>query len=111
MDSDKGKAHIRQTILEQIPKEAELTRIEFEGPSLAIYTKKPEIRVTNSRVITDIVNLIKKRIVIRSDPSVRMSEGEAHKTISEIVPPQAEITNIFFDPTLGEVIIEAAKPG
>jgi KH/beta-lactamase-domain protein len=108
---DKDKVKIRQTILEHIPKEAELTRIEFEGPSLAIYTKKPEIRVTQSRVITDIVNLIKKRIVIRSDPSVRMAEPEAQKIIAEIVPTEAEVTNVLFDPTLGEAIIEAKKPG
>ncbi|MBS7656485.1 beta-CASP ribonuclease aCPSF1 [Candidatus Bathyarchaeota archaeon] len=102
---------IRKTIFEHLPKEAELTRIEFEGPSLAIYTKKPEIRITQSKAITEIVNLIKKRIVIRSDPSVRMAEPEAQKTIIEIVTREAEITNVLFDPTVGEVIIEAKKPG
>jgi hypothetical protein len=97
--------------LEHLPKEAELTRIEFEGPSLAIYTKKPEIRVTESRAITEIVNLIKKRIVIRSDPSVRMAEPEAQKTIAGIIPKEAEVTNVLFDPTIGEAVIEAKKPG
>ncbi|MCS7120112.1 MAG: beta-CASP ribonuclease aCPSF1 [Nitrososphaerota archaeon] len=109
--NEKSKIEIRQTIFEHIPKEAEITRIEFEGPALAIYTKKPEIRVTNSRIITDIVDLIKKRIVIRSDPSVRVREAEAQRIITEIIPKEAEITNILFDPTLGEVIIEAKKPG
>jgi len=108
---EKGKVEIRQTILEHIPKEAEITRIEFEGPSLAIYTKRPEIRVTHNRVITEIVNIIKKRIVVRSDPSVRMAESEAQKVIAETVPLEAEVTNILFDPTLGEVTIEARKPG
>jgi len=108
---DKGKAEIRQTILENVPKEAEITRIEFEGPSLAIYTKNPQIRVAHSRIITDIVNLIKKRIVIRSDPSVRLPEDETKKIITEIIPKEAEVTNILFDPTLGEVIIETKKPG
>ncbi len=109
--TEKDKDMIRRTIFEHLPKEAELTRIEFEGPSLAIYTKKPEIRVTQSKAITEIVNLIKKRIVIRSDPSVRMAEPEAQKTITEIVTQEAEITNVLFDPTVGEVIIEAKKPG
>jgi len=109
--SESGKIEIRKTILEHLPKEAELTRIEFEGPSLAIYTKKPEIRVTQSKAITEIVNLIKKRIVIRSDSSVRMAEPEAQKTVAEIVPQEAEVTNVLFDPTLGEIIIEAKKPG
>lgn len=109
--TEKDKDMIRRTIFEHLPKEAELTRIEFEGPSLAIYTKKPEIRVTQSKAITEIVNLIKKRIVIRSDPSMRMAEPEAQKTITEIVTQEAEITNVLFDPTVGEVIIEAKKPG
>ncbi|MEM2888975.1 MAG: hypothetical protein QXR42_05790, partial [Candidatus Bathyarchaeia archaeon] len=60
--TEKDKEMIRKTIFEHLPKEAELTRIEFEGPSLAIYTKKPEIRITQSKAITEIVNLIKKRI-------------------------------------------------
>ncbi len=111
MGSAEKDKKTRQTILEHLPKDAELTRIEFEGPSLAIYTKKPEIRVTESKAITEIVSLIKKRIVIRSDPSVRMAENEAQKTISGIIPQEAEVTNVLFDPTVGEAVIEAKKPG
>lgn len=106
-----SKAGIRQTILQYIPKEAEITRIEFEGPALAIYTKKPEILIEQSHIVTDIVGMIRKRIVVRSDPSVRLPEKETEKIIKEIVPRDAEIMNINFDPSLGEVIIEAKKPG
>ncbi|NIR86465.1 beta-CASP ribonuclease aCPSF1 [Candidatus Bathyarchaeota archaeon] len=102
---------ISQTIFEHIPKEAEITRIEFEGPALAVYTKKPEFLIEQSYVIADIVNLIRKRIVVRSDPSVRLPEKEAERIIHEIVPKEAEITRISFDPSLGEVITEAKKPG
>ncbi len=109
--SDKGKLEISQHILEHIPKEAEVTRIEFEGPALAVYTKKPEILIEQSYIVADIVNLIRKRIVVRSDPAVRLEEREAERTIQSIVPRDAEITNITFDPSLGEVVIEAKKPG
>ena len=108
---DKTKVEISQTILEQIPKEAEITRIEFEGPALAVYTKKPEILIEQSYLVADIVNLIRKRIVVRSDPSVRLPEKDTERMIYEIVPREAEITSISFDPSLGEVIIEAKKPG
>lgn len=107
----KTKVGISQTILEYVPKEAEVTRIEFEGPALAVYTKKPEILIEQSSIIADIVSLIRKRIVVRSDPSVRVSEKEAENLITKIVSPEAEITGISFDPSLGEVIIEAKKPG
>jgi KH/beta-lactamase-domain protein len=106
-----SKAKIQQVILQHVPKEAEITRIEFEGPRLAIYTKKPEILVDQSYIVTDIVNLIRKRITIRSDPSIRMNENESGQFIKNMVPAEAEITNVIFDHTLGEVIIEAKKPG
>lgn len=109
--TSKNKVEISQHILEQIPQEAEVTRIEFEGPALAVYTKKPEILIEQSYIVADIVNLIRKRIVVRSDPSVRLEEKDAERIIQEIVFPEAEITNINFDPSLGEVIIEAKKPG
>ncbi len=108
---DKTKVEISQTIFEHVPKEAEITRIEFEGPALAVYTKKPEILIEQSYIVADIVNLIRKRIVVRSDPSVRSSEKDAERIIHEIVPREAEVTNIGFDPSLGEIIIEAKKPG
>ncbi len=109
--TDRGKLEISQCILEHVPKQAEVTRIEFEGPALAVYTKKPEILIEQSYVVADIVNLIRKRIVVRSDPSVRSEEREAERIINEIVPQEAEITNTNFDPSLGEVTIEAKKPG
>lgn len=105
------KAEIRRSILKNIPKEAEITRIEFEGPALAIYTKKPEILIEQSHVVADVVNMIRKRIVVRSDPSVRLPEKEAEIAVNEIIPAEAEITNTYFDPSLGEVIVEAKKPG
>ncbi len=110
-NSEKEKVEISQYILEHVPKEAEVTRIEYEGPTLAVYTKRPEILVEQSSLIADIVNIIRKRIVIRSDPSVRLLENEAEKITREIISPEAEITDISFDPSLGEIIIEAKKPG
>lgn len=109
--SGKTKVEISQHILEHIPQQAEVTRIEFEGPSLAVYTKKPEVLIEQSYIIADIVRLIRKRIVVRSDPSVRLGEKDTERIIHEIVSPEAEITSVNFDPSLGEVIIEAKKPG
>ena len=102
---------ISQHILQNIPPQAEVTRIEYEGPALAVYTKKPEVLVEQSHIIADIVKMIRKRIVVRSDPSIRSKERETEKIIKNIVSEEAEITNINFDPSLGEVIIEAKKPG
>ena len=108
---DKDKLEISQYILQKVPREAEVTRIEYEGPMLAVYTKKPEILVDQSSIVAEIVGVIRKRIVIRPDPSVRIPEVEAEKIARELIPAEAEITDINFDPSLGEIIIETKKPG
>jgi KH/beta-lactamase-domain protein len=110
-NSEKEKIEVSQYILEHVPKEAEVTRIEYEGPTLAVYTKRPEVLVDQSGLIAEIVNVIRKRIVIRSDPSVRLPEAEAERKAREIVSSDAEVTDVNFDPSLGEIVIEAKKPG
>lgn len=110
-NSEREKIEISKYILEHVPKEAEVTRVEYEGPMLAVYAKRPEILVEQSSLIADIVNVIRKRIVVRSDPSVRLPEKEAEKLAREIIPAEAEVTDIYFDPSLGEIIVEAKKPG
>jgi len=110
-NSDRDKIEISQYILEHVPIEAEVTRIEYEGSMLSVYTKKPEVLVEQSNIIAEIVGVIRKRIVIRPDPSVRLQENEAEKITRELISPAAEITDINFDPSLGEIIIETKKPG
>ena len=110
-ESGREKIEISQYILGHVPKEAEVTRIEYEGSTLAVYTRRPEVLVEQSSVIANIVNVIRKRIVIRSDPSVRLQEAEAEKIAKDIIPPEAEVTDINFDPSLGEITIDAKKPG
>ncbi len=109
--SEKDKVEISSYILEHVPREAEVTRVEYEGPMLSIYAKKPEILVDQGNVVAEIVGVIRKRIVVRSDPSVRLQETEAERITRELIAPEAEITDINFDPSLGEIIIETKKPG
>ena len=94
-----------------MPREAEVTRVEYEGPMLSVYAKKPEILVNQTSVVAEIVGVIRKRIVVRSDPSVRLPEVEAEKITRELIVAEAEITDINFDPSLGEIIVETKKPG
>lgn len=104
-------AKIRETIIEHMPKDAEITRIEFEGPRLAIYVKNAALLAEQSYVVTEIVNLLHKRIVVRSDQSIRLPEREAEAYIRKLMPLEADISSVNFDPSLGEVVIEAKKPG
>ena len=106
-----SSARIRETILQNMPREAEITRIEFEGPRLAVYVKNIDLLLNQGHIITDIVNIIHKRIVMRSDPSIRLPEEEARNEILKLIPPEAGISSMSFDPNLGEVLIEVKKPG
>ena len=110
-NSVKDKIEISQYILEHVPIEAQVTRIEYEGSMLSVYAKKPEVLTDQSNVIAEIVGVIRKRIVVRPDPSVRLKEREAERITRELISPEAEITDINFDPSLGEIIIETKKPG
>ena len=112
MDNAQGLSYqeIRQTILEKIPPEVGITRIEFEGPRLAVYCQKPEILQEKSYIVGEIAGIIKKRIVIRSDPSVRAPELQSEAIIKDILD-EAGLVQAYFDPALGEVVLEVEKPG
>ena len=98
------------TILHGIPADAQITRIEYEGPRIALYTKNPSYLHKNSYVISEIVNTLKKRVVTRTEKSIRKPESDARKVLEGIVPPEAGASTYFFDDALGEITIEASNP-
>ncbi|WP_297507159.1 beta-CASP ribonuclease aCPSF1 [Thermococcus sp.] len=102
---------IREVISQMVPPNAKITEIEFEGPELVIYTKNPEVLMRDGDLIRNLAKVLKKRISVRPDPDILIPPEKAEEMIKEIVPAEAEITNISFDPSVGEVIIEAKKPG
>jgi KH/beta-lactamase-domain protein len=64
----------------------------------------------NSSIISNLVNVIKKRIIVRTDESIRRSEQEALKILKELAPPNAKLEGAFFDTATGEVSLEAKRP-
>ena len=56
----KDQVDISQHILEKIPPEAEVTRIEYEGPALAVYTKKTEVLPKNTEDLQKKLKFYKK---------------------------------------------------
>ena len=102
--------NIMATILQSIPKEASVTKIEYEGPRIALYTNTPRYLMENNEIISNLVNVIKKRIVVRTDESIRKSEEDARKLLTQLVPTDAKLQNTFFDTATGEVSLEAKRP-
>ena len=97
-------------ILKSIPKEANVTKIDYEGPRIALYTNTPRFLMENNEIISNLVNQIKKRIVIRTDEKIRKSEEDARKILDSAVPADAGLEATFFDTATGEVSIEVKRP-
>ena len=102
---------IKKTLMQKLPADAQVSKVEFEGPEVVIYTKNPEIITENGDLIRNLAKDLRKRIIIRSDKSVLLDPEKTIDKIHEIVPEGAEITNIYFDDITCEVVIEAKKPG
>jgi KH/beta-lactamase-domain protein len=103
--------NIRSTIFTNFPVEAGLKRIEFEGPEIALYCANPAVVMNNSEAIRKLAKLLKKRVVIRSDPDSRLNKDDTTKVLRELIPKEADVRNFSFDEDKGEVTIEALRPG
>ncbi|MEM1594472.1 MAG: beta-CASP ribonuclease aCPSF1 [Ignisphaera sp.] len=103
-------SYIRSVIFKMMPPTAQLTRLEFEGPEIAVYVKNPQFLLEQGEIVSQIAKLIKKRIVIRTDPSIRKPQKDVIEYIKSIVPAEAGIESIELDDVLGEVVIKARNP-
>jgi hypothetical protein len=94
-----------------IPPSVDVTDVEFEGALVVIYTKHPDKFAKNDDIIKQLAKMLQKRIAVRPDSSVITDTDTAERKIKSIIPKDAEITNIYFLPEMGEVTIEVMKPG
>ena len=101
---------IMATILQSIPKEANVTKIDYEGPRIALYTTSPKYLMEHNEIISNLVNVIKKRIVVRTDESIRKSEEDARQILNQCIPQEANLQSTFFDTATGEVAVEVKRP-
>jgi len=90
-----------------LPKDADITEAKFEGSEMVLYTKNKEFFKESETVVRNIVSSLKKRIEIRPDQSITMDPEKAKKIIEKIVPKDAGISVIYFEPELGKVVIES----
>jgi KH/beta-lactamase-domain protein len=88
-----------------------VSEANFEGANIVLYTKNENFFREGEPRIKEIVEDIKKRIELRTDTEILPKQEETEKRIKEIVPSEAEITNIIFDFHRSIVVIEAKKPG
>ena len=102
---------IKETVGNILPEKCKVTKIEMEGPEVAIYTKNPQAFFENENFVAKTACELKKRVNIRTDKSLLMDEKEAAEKAREIIPDDADIKEIYFDPAFSEMTIESIKPG
>src|SRR5437667_372238 len=101
----------RSVVKKVVPDHVEITQVDFEGPTIVIYTKNMEVFAESNDLVRQIAQQLRRRIVVRPDPSLLAPQDEAEKVIREVILPEAQITGIYFEPETGEVTIEALSPG
>jgi hypothetical protein len=100
---------ILKNITEQL--HGNVTEASFEGANIVVYTDNAKFFKEGEPAIKEIVSQIKKRIELRADQKILLTQEKTEAEIKRIVPVEAEITNIIFDIQRSIVVIEAKKPG
>lgn len=100
---------ILQNIIDRLP--GLIQDANFEGANIVLYTKNENFFKEDKGKIKEIVNDLKKRIELRADTKLLKDKEIVEKKIKEIVPEEAELTEILFDMPRSIVTIEARKPG
>ncbi len=102
---------ILDAIKDELPRDAEITEIVYEGSEIILYTKNKEFFTSCTALIKRIVSKVKKRIEVRADPSIVMDTEETLELIKKTVPKEAGVKDIYFEPEFAKVVIHAEKPG
>ena len=100
-----------EDIKNKLPKSTEISKVLYEGSNIVFYTKSKDFFLNGSKDIKDLVSEIKKRITIRPDAMITIDPELAKEKIEKIIPKEAEVNEILFEPEFGRVLIFAKKPG
>ncbi|AEH60981.1 KH-domain/beta-lactamase-domain protein [Methanosalsum zhilinae DSM 4017] len=104
-------SELKKKIEDALPSDTTISNVEFEGPQLVVYTEEPRKFADNGNLVRNLAKNLRTRIVVRPDPKVLLAPEESIEKIKATVPEDSVISNYYFDEDVGEVIIEAEKPG
>ncbi len=97
-------------VKDSFPKDV-IDRVELEGCEIVVYTKDKIFFLDANEQVKELVSELKKRIEVRLDNSMCNSHESAKEKIMAIVPQEALIKDIRFEPERSLVIVTAGKPG
>ncbi|MEK6923823.1 MAG: beta-CASP ribonuclease aCPSF1 [Candidatus Micrarchaeota archaeon] len=102
---------IEEALSTALPSECELAKVELEGPQIVIYLKNIAAFYRDENLVTKIASRLRKKVVLRCDSSMLMAPDKALEQVKQLIPVEAGVKDIRFDPNFNEVYIEANKPG
>jgi hypothetical protein len=109
--TDNNEGGIAKIILQSIPPESCITSVKFEGPNIALYTKNPKFSLTELTYhLSSLSKILKKRFVIRTDPTIRLPEDQTRSVVGKLLPKDVLVSAVFCDDATGEVILEVNHP-
>ena len=101
---------VSKVILQSIPSDSQITSVRFEGPNIALYTKNPKFALTDlTYFLSSLSKTLKKRFIIRTDPSSRLPEDQTRQAVVKLLPKDVQVSAIFCDDATGEVVLEVSK--
>ena len=102
---------VGRLILKSIPSDSQITLVRFEGPNIALYTKNAKFALTElTYYLSSLSKTLKKRFIIRTDPSVRLPEDQTRQAVGKLLPKDVLVSAVFCDDATGEVVLEVSKP-
>lgn len=102
---------VGRLILKSIPSDSQITLVRFEGPNIALYTKNAKFALTElTYYLSSLSKTLKKRFIIRTDPSVRLPEDQTRQAVGKLLPKDVLVSAVFCDDATGEVVLEVSRP-
>ncbi len=99
-----------RSIFDRLYPDNKITEIDYEGSTIVVYTKDQNLFSQRDDLARQIAQELRRRIAIRPDPSIMSDEKEADSKIRGIIPSDAGLQDIYFEPDTGEAVIEVDEP-
>ena len=101
---------VKQRVSKLVPENIDY-EVDVEAGSIAIITKQPEAFGGAGQSLTvKIAKNIKRRVIVRPHSEILADEATVRQKVNEIIPPEAEVRNVWLDPALSEVTLECDDP-
>ena len=100
---------ILNEIMKSLPSE-KISSIEFEGANIVIYTNNSKFLFEGRSILKKLVERLKKRIELRSDPKILLNEEDSKKFIGEVLK-DVKVSDIKFEFARSCLTIEVDNVG